>query len=625
MKGRLKYRWLFTMQFFLLLLVTVVPQYSWADKEQSATVIAEIEQIDLTSNDYIVIEHQRDVVVYTEAELADFADPRFLYNQEERVSVLEARTVTPSGLVIEPQKTAMNVLVPHSLASFPDYHTFRELILSFIGIESGSHLKFKVEKKVPKKSDSLSFFEMKVEAGMYEAAVNDFSCSVLAPEELSLSYAVFGDAIEPEITTQPGQKSYNWSFKEIPALTAEELIPARDSLRPVLVLSTAHSWSEIARFMRSNYFHEGEVAETIKTKAMAVTKETMLPSEKIEKIHRYFLENMSVIKEHPSFVHYKIRSMDQVFNTHYGHIIELNALFNEFVRSLGGTTNLLCLQHKDLFSKNVPALVQFSDFAVEVTLEGYSVWLSLLHPLHAWNSDLLHDVVVFNVTDSGYEFVDLAGRKYSENSISSFQKITVDEKRNYSSSLQVSLKGSESLFYKLRCDLPGGMKTYCENFAEVSSVDSLALLEFNPSHTAFEVGFTGPWKTEKLADGFNSYSAELLPFNAFDSDILLPMTKVRHFPVQINHPFHYKQITEVTLPATITIIHLPKVVQLENDYGAVHLSIQNEQGKTLKFSRELLIKVDTFKAADYLKIRSLIMTFLDPKWQTVLLEDKEND
>ena len=172
-----------------------------------------------------------------------YGETFIVYNPNfQSLKINEVFTIMADGKKVVSPANAFNEVLPGFAASAPAYNNLREMVVTHPGTERNAVLNLDYQLHSDKDfypalmgNDLLAEYE----------PVKDLTVRIRIPLSVKLNYSILNIISEPVVTNEGIFKVYTWSFKDIPAIAAEEFQKSSYDLYPRLIFSTAQDRESI--------------------------------------------------------------------------------------------------------------------------------------------------------------------------------------------------------------------------------------------------------------------------------------------------------------------------------------------------------------------------------------------
>jgi len=203
---------------------------------------------------------EKSILVKSERARDDYGTVVIPFDESlEKPRVVYARTILPNGDTINVTPNAINIVADPVVESFPFLSNRKELHVSFIGMEPGALIEYRVEIKGKKRDyvDGSIFLKEEIPCELR-------TLKFIISKDLSFRYSIFnvGDlAVNESSYDSAGYRVFVISSENIPGIPTtsrwEDQIP-RYILSPSLVFTTIPSWDSLTKILKNGYSKEAQ-------------------------------------------------------------------------------------------------------------------------------------------------------------------------------------------------------------------------------------------------------------------------------------------------------------------------------------------------------------------------------
>ena len=170
--------------------------------------------------------------LFTQQGVKDYGEVQIPYDTDLQTLHLDyARTITPDGKEVIPDKSAIHEVTPPELQGAPMYSSIKLYTISMPALEPGAIIDYQVtikDKEPPTETENSDFSDAWYFA--YDLPVQTSSYVVHAPKDTALRWQVKGIDLVPTIQTDSDTITYTFLKTNIPAIGYEPYMPDLDTL-----------------------------------------------------------------------------------------------------------------------------------------------------------------------------------------------------------------------------------------------------------------------------------------------------------------------------------------------------------------------------------------------------------
>ncbi len=247
-----------------------------------------------------------------------------------------ARTITPDGKVIVPEKSAIHEVTPPELQDAPMYSSVKLYTISMPALEPGAIIDYQVT--LTNKEPAGTHETPDLSEGWFfadEVPVQTSSFVVQVPKTVHLQWQTRGITVIPTVQTGSATVTYTFLKHNIPAIGYEPYMPDIDALSPELVISTYNSWDQIATWYANLSADRMQTNSAIVAEVHTLTAGIQTPSEKISKIYDFVAHKVRYVALELGIGGYQPHSAADTFANRYGDCKDQATLLVTMLRAAG--------------------------------------------------------------------------------------------------------------------------------------------------------------------------------------------------------------------------------------------------------------------------------------------------
>lgn len=543
-----------------------------------------------------------------------FADPRIDYcDGPDKLTIHTAQTILPDATILPVPEYSFNVASPDDVHGWPQYAGWRQMIVSFSGIEDNVVLELD--------------YEVATQAGVVPWIDADLRLDddyptlqrivrVTVPEDVDLHYRVDGmkTGSSPDVQADEGTKTYLWFFADLPGTKPEPQSPPWRRRCGRLRFTTCPDAVQWVSARLQPVEEAGAPAEAVKTFAEAAVKDEPDPGQRVRAVAKKLRDSFHHVASPKTLRGLTCRSAADVLRSNYGNPLESAALLASALRSLGMQAQPAVAVDAEIWDETVPTESAFAGVVVVVDSPDGPVYV---HPAEgvfrnpgSWGRHRLLSVAPSGELRNTYVY---ARGEQDPSELQITGKITVEEDGTAGGELRVRLTGA---FYD-----PASLETAEKQEALVKSLVGRVLSGFKvEKHSVASLSDETFQATAQVAsDGaLKAYGDQhVLRFAdgpAFLSDFALPLERsYRRTNVYVGGRFREHVDLAVTLPeewqAGVVPASLPAV---ERPWGMAEQTVEVD-GRTVRLRRTVTLTTDTVAPDAFAELRDAVNDLRAPK------------
>jgi len=541
----------------------------------------------------------------------------------EIVNVDFARTITPSGKLVEVGKKAMRILTPW--AGFPLYSNVKAMVISMPEVTAGSVLDYQYTVTSTQIVTNNEFSEI-FPLSTIDPTI-DYEINLRVPKDRSFEYKIISISPKTEKIFEEGEyKVYNWLFEDIPEIIDEPDMPPLTHITPILVFSSWKSWNNFYNWWYKLATPQMEATAEMKEKVNALTASALTPREKAADIFHYLISEVRYVGLEYGEGGYKPHKAEEIFMNKYGDCKDQAVLLATLLKEANIPAYLVLIGTKDYypFISTMP-MCQFNHCIVMCEIDGEKFWLDPTMDTCSFgdipSGDQGREVLVFY--PQGYKIEQTPVVPPQGNKTTSITNMKISPDLSIDVSVKENLLGFSNMSwrYYLKYKKPIERKTLLENL--INSISPGAkLLDYKLSPLEnlnipleIQMNFVAPEYVKKEG------TLLLFKIPGIEMDTGSLGQSQRVYPIYYWSTLDMEDKVEITLPEGYKVKFLPEDFKLENKYASYFHHYWQEEGKIM-YEREFVRAGLEIPPQDYLsykKFREAISRELE---KLIILEKK---
>ncbi len=263
--------------------------------------------------------HER-LCLLTHEGVKDYGEVQIPYDSElQEIHLDYARTITPDGREVIPDKSAIHEITPPELKDAPMYSSIKLYSISMPALEPGAIIDYKItikDKKPLPTNEKENFSDLWYFAS--DLPVQTSHYVVRVPKGTSLRWQVKGIDLAPIVQTDSDTITYTFLRNNIPAIGYEPYMPDIDALSPFVVVTTFSNWNEVAAWYNGLAADRVQTDSGILTKVDELTDGLQTPSAKISAIYDFVARKVRYVALEFGMGSYQPHPAPKTFANRYG-------------------------------------------------------------------------------------------------------------------------------------------------------------------------------------------------------------------------------------------------------------------------------------------------------------------
>lgn len=311
------------------------------------------------------------------------ADPRLDFHAtQDELKIHTARTHLSDGRILPVPDYSFNLAGPSDVAGWPAYADWRQMVVSFSGIEDGAVIELDYE--VITQPRVMPWIDADLRLQQTYPTLERV-VTVMVPAGVPLHYRV--DGVEGDhLTRTEGTESttYHWVFKDLPGAPGEPQALPWQQRCGRLRFTTAKDGA----FWAKAFVWGAEMAALpdaqLKQFAESAVKDEVDPTERVRLVARKLHDSFNFITSWKARRPLSCRAAGEVLRSNYGNDVEAASLLAAALRALGMQATPAVAVDATIWDPQVPTDSCLAGLAVAVQLPDETIYV---HPRHG----LLHN------------------------------------------------------------------------------------------------------------------------------------------------------------------------------------------------------------------------------------------
>ena len=280
------------------------------------------------------IRHRKVIKVFNKRGVKNYGEFKIRFNKSnEKIKLIEAKTIKKDGEVLEPKEKAINEITPPEAANASIYSDARIKVISMSGVEPGSILVCEYEKVKDSYAIEDEFWNYQLM--QYTDPIQKNKVKVKMPKDKEIKYKVKNGNIKAKVKKEEKYKTYIWENNNAPAIIKEENMPSLLNIAPLLEITTVKDWAQVSDWYNSLIEGQYEVNKAIDNKINELTKDSKNKEEKMVDLYNYVTSQIRYIGLQFGESGYKPYSAATTFENKYGVCKEKATLLIAMLREIG--------------------------------------------------------------------------------------------------------------------------------------------------------------------------------------------------------------------------------------------------------------------------------------------------
>jgi transglutaminase-like putative cysteine protease len=511
----------------------------------------------------------------------------------EKVKILRARTIRPDGSVINVRPEDIR---DHELNDEQgEYSDARVVSFSMPAVEEGCILDYEYEttqtsSKMPGNFWTDWYFQSGTDPVMLSRL------TVTSPKSLKLNELYKNTAVRPKSVPSADGKTITqtWEAKNVAPIDIEPMMPPADRVIPAMHLSTVSDWQTVADWYSGLAKDRAVVNDTVKARALALTKDLKTPEEKAKAIFYYVEEKTRYVALEFGQGAYQPRSAAVTCDTQYGDCKDMATLLVAMLGDVGITAHPVLLKVQPIESSRTdpPSPSAFNHAICLAEINGKKYWLDATAQVVPWgeipSSDRGADAFVIRNGKGAFETIPYATAE--ENRRDVLAKITLNPDGSAKGTIEMQGNGEWDLFMRTQFSYltPDRVRPFMQSMAQNIGP--------NARVTDYKVSDVGnkdqPVKITMSVEfpAWAAQSGDLLLFKARPEQTgggqSSPLREDgRRLPIAQQKAGLGNSVLELTLPSGYSLFSAPKPTEVKSDLGKFTRTVTTSADKIIVSTR----------------------------------------
>jgi len=569
--------------------------------------------------------HSR-LCLLTQEGVKDYGEVKIPYDTKSQEIHLDyARTITPDGREVIPDKSAIHEVTLPAAQDAPMYSSIKLYTISMPALEPGAIIDYQVtikDKEPPAPDEKSDFSDMWYFA--WELPVQTSHYVVHVPRDTPIEWRVKGIDLSPTVQTDSKTVTYTLLRNDIPAIGYEPYMPDLAALSPLAVVTTFGDWNEVAAWYNDLAADRVQTDSDIVAKVNELTAGIQTPSDKISAIYDFVARKVRYVAIEFGLGGYQPHPAPKTFANRYGDCKDQATLLITMLRVAGFEAYPVLLKVGSGVDVDfdLPPAVQMFNHVIVAVRQGDG-WLFLDPTYDLGTSSYLpqddqahHGLLVLGDKDQPGLIVTTDPFVPEKTYVKSETHATISPDGDLEATAKIETGGDDDLWYRSilisrrpdeRKDLFGQILSAVIPRAQLTALD---YSDLDDTHTPVTVteSFSKEGFVQKAGEMFLfpvPYPAQI-PFPAIYSDEVGQDS--RTYPL-MTIPERVETRTWIRIPAGMRV-QLPKDAKVANEIASFSAHYSFTDGKIIAV-RVLQVNTDEVKPEQYPLYKKVIDAMLE--------------
>ena len=493
----------------------------------------------------------------------------------EKVKILRARTIRPDGSVINVRPEDIR---DHELNDEQgEYSDARVISFSMPAVEEGCILDYEYQTtQTSSKMPGNFWTDWYFQSGTDPVVLSRLT--VTSPKNMKLNELYKNTAVRPKSVDSADGKSVTqtWEARNVAPLDIEPMMPPADKVIPTVHLSTVPTWQSVADWYSGMAKDRSVANDTVKARAIALTKDLKTPEEKAKAIFYYVEEKTRYVALEFGQGAYQPRAASVTCDTQYGDCKDMATLLVTMLNDVGITAHpvLLKVQPTESSRTDPPSPSAFNHAICLAEIGGKKFWLDATAQVVPWgeipSGDRGADAFVMRSGKGTFETIPYATAE--ENRRDVLAKLALSPDGSAKGTIEMQGNGEWDLFMRTQFSYmtPDRVRPFMQSMAQGIGPNA-RVTDYKVSDVSNK---DQPVKITMTVEfpAWAAQSGDLLLFKARPEQTgggqSSPLREDgRRLPITQQKAGLGNSTLELTLPTGYTLFSAPKPTEVKSDLG----------------------------------------------------------
>jgi hypothetical protein len=285
----------------------------------------------------------------------NYGDPEIPFDSvRQELSISMSRTFMADGKIVDTTPNGFNRITPDAVALAPDYTGLQDMVVTHLGLEPGAitYLDYTIRDRKPLGE---AFSGTTLFGGRNPILRQELTIEIPVGTALQLKEANGVPAAQKSTTA--GVERYFWRMDKLPAAWAPDAEPFACRFRPRVSFSNVSSWDALLRPLVSEIAADTAVTPEMRDVVIKEFGDDLSAESRVLAIQTYLRERFNRVENDYPLFKCTLRPAARVFESGYGHTLDLAVLFAALARAAGLAADVA------LVFPNVPDVPSLDDYS----------------------------------------------------------------------------------------------------------------------------------------------------------------------------------------------------------------------------------------------------------------------
>ncbi|MEO2068287.1 MAG: DUF3857 domain-containing protein [Desulfurobacteriaceae bacterium] len=540
-------------------------------------------------------------------------------SEHQKVKILYAYTVLPTGETVQPSKKAFNIVSPPFVQEAPIYSDLKYQTISMPGVVKGAVIKYAFEIETFK-----PYMEGEFWATNYfqdEYPIKEATFKAFVPKGKYFKFKTY-NLKEKEVSFEKLEEGnyilLSWKVKNVPPIVKEPNMPPFGELAKKVVITSIENWDKVAKWYSELAKEALKPSPEIEKLVQELVKDKKTRKEKIQTIYNFVAQNIRYVGMEFGINGYKPHSAQEVLKNRYGDCKDHATLLIAMLKVIGvkGYPVLIPTISISNMDKEVPIPTAFNHEIAAIKVGNKFLFMDTT------SDNTPFELLPFQDQGRNVLIVDIEKEKaiVSETPIASPEENVEGFSGKFKLSPLGELTGEFKFYYKgvyssfergrlLSLDQEA-LKRYVSSLASKVSpgfdVEEFKTSDYkNLSVKDVEIEIKG--KDQTYGTLTSHFLIAKFPTPNYERIVSLVASKNRNYPYVVGYRMEKISEVELEIPDGFELSLKPEDFFFSNRVGTFEIKWKVDK-KVLKLSSKMVLKKSVIPKEEYQDLRELFNT-----------------
>jgi hypothetical protein len=546
----------------------------------------------------------------------NYGDPEIPFDSiRQELTVSMSRTFMADGKIVDTTPNGFNRITPEAVALAPDYTGLQDMVVTHLGLELGAitYLDYTIRDRKPLGE---VFSGMALFGGRNPILRQELTIEIPAGAKLQMKEINGIPAAQK--STVGGVERFFWRMDKLPAAWAPDAESNASRFRPGVSFSSAIDWDAVLKPLVSAITANEAATPEMRRMIDEELKDELSAESRIIAIQTYLRERFNRIENSYPLFKRTIRPAAKIFESGYGHSLDLAVLFAALAREAGLAADIVLIYPN---TPTLPNLDDFSEALVVVQTDGGEKLFDVTKPPKECLRERLGDAQMLRLKSGAS--TALTPMPWADQPTFSELLVTWNLKSDSSSSGEGVWRFSGALNHlgklrggKLEEFFTGLLKGFWKGIV----IEDVRVRSMSPRESEFAFHMRLP----EVGDTASGSRTFFLPDNkaftgaVFPKDVDVAEMK-RPVPLFLSASGEWRLRIRLDYPEDWKPVHLPNEAQVENAQGSFVQTVQSE-GKAITIERRMRFNERTVLPGRWSEFQKILQNAANVNVNTVVFE-----